>query len=103
MWEIIERTQLFNQVQDTQGRYEAKSHLAEMIALLGPPPKELLAKENAVAQDDWPRLVTNDAGTFCKNAREYFGGPFFDAEGLWSDASGYITLFANLLREIPPR
>lgn len=41
MWNILERTELFEQVHDTHGRYDAKSHLAEMIALLGPPPKRI--------------------------------------------------------------
>lgn len=30
------------QVEDANGRYDPKSHLAEMIALLGPPPKEVI-------------------------------------------------------------
>ncbi|KAJ5956297.1 hypothetical protein N7501_010576 [Penicillium viridicatum] len=61
VWNIIEGTELFTQVEDANGRYDPKSHLAEMIALLGPPPKEV--------------------GKSCKNAREVFGGPYFDEEG----------------------
>lgn len=81
MWNVIERTELFHQVHNMQGQYDAKSHLAEMIALLGPPPGELIAKENAMAQHDWPHPIHNEAGVPCKNAREYFGGPFFDDQG----------------------
>lgn len=52
-----------------------------MIALLGPPPKILLAKSRAMLEHNWPQPVTNDAGVLCNNAQEFFGGPFFDAEG----------------------
>ncbi|KAJ6086034.1 hypothetical protein N7486_010315 [Penicillium sp. IBT 16267x] len=81
MWNIIERTELFEHVHDLKGRYDAKSHLAEMIALLGPPPKELIAKEISMAQHYWPHAVSNESGIPCRNAREYFGGPFFDGDG----------------------
>ncbi|KAJ6130061.1 kinase domain protein [Penicillium capsulatum] len=37
VWNIIENTELFRQVHDDRGRYDSKAHLAEMIALLGPP------------------------------------------------------------------
>ncbi|KZF23536.1 kinase domain protein [Xylona heveae TC161] len=80
-WDIIEHTALFRNVHDTQGRYDAKTHLAEMIALLGPPPKEFLAKSGAMAQYKWPDALEDDAGELCSNAREFFGGPFFDEEG----------------------
>lgn len=83
MWNIIERTELFEHIHDLDGRYDARSHLAEMIALLGPPPKELIAKEISMAQHHWPHAVSNGSGIPCRNAREYFGGPFFDGNGLW--------------------
>lgn len=82
MWNIIECTELFQQVHNTDGRYDSKSHLAEMIALLGPPPEKLIAKENAMAQHNWPHPISNEAGISCSNAREYFDGPFFSDEGL---------------------
>ncbi|WEW61364.1 hypothetical protein PRK78_006854 [Emydomyces testavorans] len=81
VWDIVERTELFSQVHDAQGRYDSKAHLAEMIALLGSPPKELLAKSNAMLQCEWPYRATNEEGKLCKNTQEYFGGPFFDQEG----------------------
>lgn len=37
---------LFQQVHDTEGRHDIKAHLAEMIALLGLPPRELLKISN---------------------------------------------------------
>ena len=53
-----------------------------MIALLGPPPGALLAKSKAMSEHNWPQPVTNDTGgALCNNAQEFFGGPFFNAEG----------------------
>ncbi|PLN85265.1 protein kinase [Aspergillus taichungensis] len=49
--DIIERTGLFRQVYDAEGRYDAKAHLAEMIALLGPPPKEMLSQSKSMIQN----------------------------------------------------
>lgn len=72
---------MFQQVHDTNGQYDAKSHLAEMIALLGPPPKAFIAKSKAMSECNWPQPITNDAGELCNNAQEFFGGPFFNAEG----------------------
>ncbi|CBF89377.1 uncharacterized protein ANIA_10082 [Aspergillus nidulans FGSC A4] len=77
-WDIIENTELFLHVHDSQGRYDPKTHLAEMIALLGPPPKELLAQSHAMADISWPNPIKNETGKLCRNGREYFNGPFFD-------------------------
>ncbi|GIK04877.1 hypothetical protein Aspvir_008975 [Aspergillus viridinutans] len=80
LWNILGSRELFQQVHDTNGRYDAKSHLAEMIALLGPPPRALLAKSKAMSEHNWPQPVTNDTGKLCDNAQEFFLGPFFNAE-----------------------
>ncbi|KAI2695856.1 hypothetical protein CBS147332_9241 [Penicillium roqueforti] len=98
MWNIIECTELFQQVHNTDGRYDSKSHLAEMIALLGPPPEKLIAKENAMAQHNWPHPISNEAGISCSNAREYFDGPFFSDEGkfLYDDLIPARSLEATL-------
>lgn len=34
-----------------------------------------------MAQHHWPHAVSNVSCILCRNAREYFGGPFFDGEG----------------------
>ncbi|KAL2861600.1 kinase-like domain-containing protein [Aspergillus pseudodeflectus] len=57
------------------------THLAEMIALFGPPPKELLAKSEAMAGFSWSTPIMNETGRLCKNGREYFNGPFFKENG----------------------
>jgi serine/threonine protein kinase len=80
LWNILGNQELFQLVHNTNGQYDAKSHLAEMIALLGPPPGVLLAKSKAMSEHDWPQPVMNDTGALCNNAQEFFGGPFFSAE-----------------------
>ncbi|KAH1424263.1 hypothetical protein KXX32_006990 [Aspergillus fumigatus] len=80
-WNVIERTELFRQTNDAQGHYDAKAHIAEMIALLGPPPKELLAKSDAMADFKWPNSIRNERGQLSRNGREYFEGPFFSERG----------------------
>ncbi|KAL2821807.1 kinase-like domain-containing protein [Aspergillus cavernicola] len=81
LWNIIGRKELFQQVLNIDGIYDAKAHLAEMNALLGPPPNKLLEKETAMAKDNWPYPVTNETAKLCANARELFGGLFFTEEG----------------------
>jgi len=82
LWNILGSRELFQQVYDTNGQYDAKSHVAEMIALLGPPPRELLEKSKAMTEHNWPEPVTKDTGELCNNAQEFFDGPFFNAEGV---------------------
>lgn len=81
MWNLLGNQELFQQVHNKQGRYDAKSHLAEMIALLGPPPGALLTKSKAMSEHNWPQPVMNDTGALCNNAQEFFAGPFFNTEG----------------------
>ncbi|KAJ5095044.1 CMGC protein kinase [Penicillium argentinense] len=41
--DMTQNTELFTQAQDANGTYHATHHLAEMIALLGPPPAEFVS------------------------------------------------------------
>lgn len=98
LWNILGSKELFQQVHDKNGHYDAKSHLAEMIALLGPPPRGLLEKSKVMSEHIWPYPARNDAGELCNNAEEFFHGPFFNAEGeLATDIStskpDILTLF----------
>lgn len=74
-----------------------------MIALLGPPPKKLLAKSYAMSQHNWPDAIQNEAGNLCNNSREYFGGPFFNEKGtcthLYYNGCGCFVDFLDLLGE----
>lgn len=68
-------------MQDTEGNYDSKAHLAEMITLLGLPPKKLLVMSDSMAQVEWSPAITDKRGKIYKNNRDYFGGPFFNDEG----------------------
>ncbi|KAJ5683318.1 hypothetical protein N7462_006483 [Penicillium macrosclerotiorum] len=81
LWDMIQGQELFRQVQDSQGRYDAKSHLAEMIALLGSPPAELLTRSEHMREVRWPMEILNDHGALCNTVEQYFDGPFFDQDG----------------------
>ncbi|CAG1987992.1 unnamed protein product, partial [Fusarium graminearum] len=43
VWDILEGNQLFHGIDPEHHEYRRRAHLAEIVALLGPPPKELLA------------------------------------------------------------
>ncbi|UZP32334.1 hypothetical protein NXS19_000150 [Fusarium pseudograminearum] len=44
VWDIFEGNQLFHGIDPEHHEYRRRAHLAEIVALLGPPPKELLAR-----------------------------------------------------------
>lgn len=73
-------------MQDSEGNYNPQAHLAEMIALLGPPPKKLLVMSDSMAQIEWSPAITDERGKVFKNNREYFSGPFFDGQGKFAIA-----------------
>ena len=62
--------------------YTAQAHIAEMIALLGPPPQKLIDQEKHWRDVPWERSFPSPGGTWCNTAREYYGGSFFDSKGL---------------------
>lgn len=82
MWNLLEGKDLFNQVYDDQGRYSSCAHLAEMVALLGPPPRRLLDLSSEKLGYKWFQPIENQEGKLCYRPREYFGGPFFDRRGM---------------------
>ncbi|KAJ5561471.1 protein kinase [Penicillium sp. DV-2018c] len=82
LWNLIEGKELFQKVYDAEGHYVAKTHLAEMIGLLGSPPRELVAKVNSSLLNPWPEPIEGEGGIMCNNANEYYGGPFFDNDGM---------------------
>lgn len=73
--------ELFQQAQDTNANYNAKAHLAEMIALLGPPPPEFIEASHSTLGSKWPQKIMIPGGELCENAMEMFGGPFFSDDG----------------------
>ncbi|PGH02550.1 CMGC/SRPK protein kinase [Blastomyces parvus] len=82
LWDMIAGKELFRQIGDGKGHYDAKAHLAEMIALLGPPPQKLTARYRSMLDSKWagPSVKGVDK-ELCRNAGEFSGGPFFDKDG----------------------
>lgn len=72
---------MFQHIRSSEGGYDVRAHLAEMIALLGPPPKVLLDAERRWSDVKWDHSLLNPDGKVCQTSREYFGGPFFNSEG----------------------
>ena len=60
---------------------DPKAHLAEMIALLGPPPPELIAKYHEMREVKWPEPAGEAGGELCDSTEQCFGGPFFEKDG----------------------
>ncbi|KAB8235601.1 putative protein kinase [Aspergillus alliaceus] len=81
LWDMIEGKELFRHIHNQQGHYDAKLHLAEMIALLGPPPQEVVQRYHFMREYSWPEPVRREDNTVCRTAEEYFCGPFFDTNG----------------------
>ena len=81
IWELLENKHLFTIAHSSDGKYNAKTHLAEMIALFGPPPGDLLRREREGRQFRWGTPQANDKGSLCDRAIEFFEGPFFDSKG----------------------
>ncbi|KAF3003880.1 hypothetical protein E8E14_007789 [Neopestalotiopsis sp. 37M] len=50
IWHIYEGARLFHGIDPEHNAYRSRAHLAEMIALLGPPPKDLLARSHLASK-----------------------------------------------------
>ncbi|XMA15014.1 hypothetical protein WAI453_007805 [Rhynchosporium graminicola] len=81
IYNMMEGVDLFTHIRSSNGDYDARAHLAEMIALLGPAPKILLDREIRWSEVKWSHAVPNSQGKLCQTAREFYGGPFFNCEG----------------------
>ncbi|KAI9713116.1 MAG: hypothetical protein M1820_001101 [Bogoriella megaspora] len=93
IWELLENKPLFTMVHSSDCKYNARTHLAEMIALLGTPPDNLLQRELEGREFRWRTSLENDEGKLCDRAIDFFGGPFFDSRG------GYM--YPNLIPDRP--
>ena len=78
---MLEGKDLFRHILSSRDTYDVRAHLAEMIALLGPPPEILFDRERQWSEVKWSHAFLNPEGNLCHTAREYYGGPFFDSEG----------------------
>ncbi|EPE26262.1 Protein kinase-like (PK-like) [Glarea lozoyensis ATCC 20868] len=72
IWNMMEGKDLFTNLKNEEGNYNAHAHLGQMIALLGPPPTVLLKRENASRKLTFEPEIQNPEGQSCKNAFEYF-------------------------------
>ncbi|KAF7118433.1 hypothetical protein CNMCM5793_007950 [Aspergillus hiratsukae] len=81
LWDIMQGKELFQQVYDKQGQYDAKAHLAEILGLFGSPPTELIARAQSMLGYKWPEPIRREDGEVCECAEQYFGGPFFNEHG----------------------
>lgn len=50
IWDIFEGRSLFSGIDPEHGAYRGRAHLAEMIALLGPPTPEFINRGNDKAK-----------------------------------------------------
>jgi hypothetical protein len=84
--ELLEDKELFVHLKSQNGVYNAQAHFADIIALVGPPPQDLIHRlidqEKLWRDVPWERSFPSPGGTWCKTAREYYGGPFFDSNGM---------------------
>ena len=82
LFELLEDKELFVHLKSQKGVYTAQAHLAEMIAIHGPPPQKLIDEERQWRDIPRERSFPSPGGTWCTTAREYYGGPFFDKKGI---------------------
>ena len=82
LWDMIEGKELFRHIHNQEGRYDAKLHIAEMIALRGPPPLEVIQRYQYMREYSWPKPVGREDGRVCETAEEYLCGLFFDEKGI---------------------
>ncbi|UKZ83811.1 hypothetical protein TrVFT333_011624 [Trichoderma virens FT-333] len=81
MWNLLEDVSLFDRPAGEDGEYNAHVHPAQMIALLGEPPEELIKRERLFREHRLDRPVLNSRGEEFRNMNEFWGGPFFDDNG----------------------
>ncbi|KHO11487.1 tyrosinase precursor [Metarhizium robertsii ARSEF 23] len=60
------------------GEYDAHVHLAQMVSLLGDPPKLVIERERLLRQNRLKKSILDARGKECMNMNEFWGGPFFD-------------------------
>lgn len=81
MWNLLEDTSLFGRPAGSDGEYDAHVHLAQMVSLLGDPPKQLIRRERILRDHRLEKPVINLRGETCNTMNEFWGGPFFDDDG----------------------
>jgi len=79
IWNLLENRDLFTPRLQPGGSYSPAAHLAEMIALLGPPPQTfIMNRVKSARQWTWSPTFENPEGKLCERIEDYYGGPFWD-------------------------
>ncbi|KAI9744360.1 MAG: hypothetical protein M1835_002773, partial [Candelina submexicana] len=94
IWDLLEDRPLFTNIRTRSKKHYPERHLAAMIALLGPPPHELLKCEREGRHWRWEPKIPNDSGKLCDRVIDLYGGSFFDFKGL-SLANTITSLSGN--------
>ncbi|KAL3462024.1 kinase-like domain-containing protein [Aspergillus heterothallicus] len=82
IWRMMQITPLFPLISNLlRGHYDARAHLAQMISLLGPPPRDVALLSNSMISYQWPFSVMTDRGVAADSTAKYFQGPFFNDDG----------------------
>lgn len=81
-WNLLEDMSLFERPAGDDEEYDAHVHLAQMVSLLGDPPKLVIERERLLRQNRLKKSILDARGKECMNMNEFWGGPFFDDDGL---------------------
>ena len=79
IWDLYEDKHLFHGIDPTEKRYLTRAHLAEVVAILGPPPMDLLergarSKESFDGEGDWIAEIDIPHGLTLEMSKENLDG-----------------------------
>lgn len=99
LWSMLEgsATNLFTNIHSSEGNYIARNHFGQMIALLGPPPKEFILREHRMRSWNFAPAIEIDENKLCHKVYDFYHGPFFDEQGNTRTGSYLVTLSLNRL------
>ncbi|EFY85432.1 protein kinase domain-containing protein [Metarhizium acridum CQMa 102] len=82
------------------GPYSPAQHVADMIALIGPPNPVLKRRERDMHHWRWSPAALNPRGQLSGTAAEFYGGPFFASDGTFVRVD-LIPARRSLVNEVP--
>ncbi|KAG6091827.1 hypothetical protein E4U31_007201, partial [Claviceps sp. LM219 group G6] len=78
IWDLVTGKSLFSTL---DAPYITAQHLADMIAILGDVPPDIVRRERNMRYHRWGFEAHDAAGKLCDNATDFYSGPFFDDQG----------------------
>ncbi|KND95105.1 Serine/threonine-protein kinase SRPK [Tolypocladium ophioglossoides CBS 100239] len=85
LWELFGDSELFSvwvEGEDRRAaRYSTAMHLAQMTEHLGPAPRQMTDPDVTMLTRRWQPAIRDGEGRVCHTVRDYFGGPYYDADG----------------------